>query len=89
MEEKHAPYAKEQCSLKADNIFQLREHHIPFDVFSAVTNLNGLVKLLADESKLYAQQNAREFHTNEPEIRAVLVINCIMSINKLPTIKIY
>ena len=51
---KYAPYAKEQCSLKADIIHQFPEHHITFHVFFAVTNLDGLVKLLVDESNLYA-----------------------------------
>ena len=61
----HAPYAKEQCSLKAYIIHLFPEHHISFDVFSAVTNL----KLLVDESNLYARENGREFHTNEQEMR--------------------
>ena len=86
---KHAPYTKEQCSLKANIIYQFPELHVPFDVFSDVTNLDGLVKLLVEESNLYAQQNGREFHTNKQEMRAFLGINYIMSINKLPTIKSY
>ena len=49
---KHALYAKEQCSFKANIIHQFPEHHISFDVFSAVANLDGLVKLLVDESNL-------------------------------------
>ena len=42
--EKHTPYAREQCSFKIDIIHQFPEHHIPFDVFSAVTNRDGLVE---------------------------------------------
>ena len=83
----HAPYAKEQSSLKVDIIHQFPEHHILFDVLSAVTNLYGLVKLLTDEINLYAQLDGRKFDTNEQEMKALLGINCIMSINKLPTIK--
>ena len=75
--------------MKADIIHHFPEHHIPFDVFSAVTNLDGLLKLLVDESNLYALQNGREFHTNEQEMRVCLGINYIMSINKLPTMKSY
>ena len=57
VEKKHALYAKEQYNLKADIILPFPEHHnyIHFDVFSAVTNLDGLVKQLANESNLYAQ----------------------------------
>ena len=84
----HAPYVKEQWSLKTDIIHQFPEHHIPFDVFSAVTNPDGLVKLLADESNLHAQQSSREFHTNEKEMSVFLEINYIKSITK-PTIEGY
>ena len=73
--------------MKGDIIHQFPEHHIPFDVFSTVTNLDGLVKPFVDESNLYAQQNGREFHTNKQEMRTFLGLNYIMSINKLPTIK--
>ena len=89
MGEKHVLYAKEQSSLKADIILQFPEHHILFYLFSAVTNLDGLVKILVNKSNLHVQQNGREFHTNEQEMRAFLGISYIMSINKLPTIESY
>ena len=73
--------------MKADIIHQFPEHHIPFDVFSAVTNVDGLVKRLVDKLNLYVQQNGREFHTNEREMRAG--IKYIMSIRKPPTVKSY
>ena len=53
------------------------------------TNLHGLVKLFVDKSNLYSQQNGIEFHTSKQEIKAFLGANCVMSINKLPTIKSY
>ena len=68
--------------MKTDIIHQFPEHLIPFDVFSAVTNPDGLVKLLADESNLHAQQSSREFHTNEEETSVFLEINYIKSITK-------
>ena len=73
--------------MKVDFIHQIPEHHICFDVFSAGSNLD--VKLLVDESKLYEQQNDREFQTNKQEMRAFLGTNYIMSINKLPIKKLY
>ena len=85
--EKYTPFAKEQCSLRVNIIHQFPEHHISFDVFSVVTNLDGLVRHLVSKGNLHAQQNRREFHTNEQETRSLLGINSIMSINKLPTIK--
>ena len=67
----------------------LPEHHTPFDIFSAVTDIENLIKLIVVESNLYAQQKGREFQINEQEMRASLGINYVMSINKLPTIKSY
>ena len=75
--------------MKADIIHQFLECDIYFDVFSAVINFDRLGKLLDDEINLYAQQNGREFHTNEIEMRAFLGVDYTMSINKLPTIKSY
>ena len=89
MGKKHAPRTKEQCNLKAGIIHQFPERDIYFDVFSAVINFDKLAKLLDDEINLYAQQNGREFHTNEKEMRPFLGINYTMSINKLPTIESY
>ena len=73
----------------ADIIHQFPEHHIPLDIFSTVTNLDGLIKVLADGCNFYAQQNDREFHINKQKMRQFLEINYMMSINNLPTIKSY
>lgn len=73
--------------MKVDFIHQIPEHHICFDVFSAGSNLD--VKLLVDKSKLYEQQNNREFQTNKQEMRAFLGTNYIMFIDKLPIEKLY
>ena len=67
----------------------LPEHHAPFDIFSAVTDIENLIKLTVFESNLYAQQKEREFETNEQEMGAYLGINYVMSINKQSTIKSY
>ena len=81
---------KQPCALEAEvTIDPLPEHRTPFDIFSAVTDIENLIKLIVVESNLYAQQKGREFQTNEQEMRAFLGINYVMSINKLPTIKSY
>ena len=51
--------------------------------------LNELVKIICDQSNLYAAQNGREVATTPEEIRAFLGINYIMSISKLPNLKCY
>ena len=87
--EKHASYPKEQCSFKANIIHQFPEHHNPFDVVSAATNLDGLVKVLVNGSNSYPQQNGREFQTNEQEMRSFSGINYRNSVNKLSIFKTY
>ena len=67
----------------------LPEHHTPFDMFLAVTDIENIIKLTVAESNLYVQQKEREFQTNEQEMRAFLGINYVMSINKLPATKSY
>ena len=67
----------------------LPEHHTPFDIFSAVTDIENLIKLIVVKSNLCAQQKGREFQTNEQEMRAVLGNNYVMTINKLLAIKRY
>ena len=69
--------------MNTDITHQFPEHHIPFDLFSALTNLDGIVKLLVNESNLSAQKNGRELRTNKQEMRVFLGINYIMSVNKL------
>ena len=61
----------------------LPEHHTSFDIFSAVSDIENLIKLTVVESYLYAQQKGREFQTNEQKMRVFLGINYVMSINKL------
>ena len=67
----------------------LPDNYIPLDVFSVVTNLDQLLKLLVDRSNVNAQQNGSEFKTNIDEMKAFPGINYFMSINKLQTIKSY
>ena len=55
---------KQQSDLEAEISHLFPEHYMPFDVFSAVTNLDALVKIIAGQSNFHAQQNDREFRTN-------------------------
>ena len=56
-------------------------------IFESTMKLNELVKIICDQSNLYAAQNGREFATTPEEIRAFLGINYIMSISKLSNLK--
>ena len=80
---------KQPCALEAKvTIGPLPEHHTPFDIFLAITDIENLIKLIVVASNLYAQQKGREFQTNEKEMRALLGINYVMYIKKIPTIKL-
>ena len=65
------------------------EHHLTFNIFSAVTNLDALVKIIFERRNLYTQQIGREFQTNEEKMKAFLGISYAISVNKLTTIKNY
>ena len=84
------PKLRQPCALEAEvTVDPLPEHHTPFDIFSSVTVIENLMKLIVVESNLFAQQKGREFQTNEKETRAFLGINYFMPINKLAIIKSY
>ena len=88
-QKKASPRPKRQCNPSTEVIRPFPDNHTPFDVFSVVTNLDPLQKLLVDQSNFYIQQNGREFKTNIDEMKAFLGINYFMTINKLLTIKSY
>ena len=51
--------------MEADIIYQFPELQIHFNVFSAVTDLDRLVKRRIDESNVYAQKNGRELRARK------------------------
>ena len=67
----------------------LNERVSPIEIFSLVTGLEGLLKLIAEQSNFYARQNRRNFTVTKEKLKAFLGINFVMAINKLPTIAEY
>ena len=67
----------------------LNETVYPIEIFSLVTDLEELLELIVEQSKLYAHQNGRNFTVTKEELKAFLGINFVMAINKLPTIAEY
>ena len=59
------------------------------DVSEKVMQLDKLITLIITETNRYAQQNGRNFVTNEAEMKAFLRMNYVMGVNKLPTIHHY
>ena len=58
----------------------------PIEIFFLVTDLEELLELIVDQSKLYAHQNGRNFTVAKEELKAFLGINFVIAINKLTTI---
>ena len=64
----------------------LNETVSPIEIVSLVTGLEELLKLLVEQSNLYADQNGRNFTVTKEELKAYLGINFVMAIKKLPKI---
>ena len=54
MAEKGFIRPKETKNISAEMTHPVPDNHTPFDVFSVVTNLNPLLKLLVEQSNHYA-----------------------------------
>ena len=61
----------------------------PIEIFSLVTGLEEQLKIIVEQSNLYAYKNRRNFTVTKEELKAFLGINFIMTINKLPTVAEY
>ena len=47
---------KQPCALEAEvTVDLLPEHHTPFDIFSAITDIENLIKLIVVKNNLYAK----------------------------------
>ena len=75
-----------KCTLEANILLDMENTNL-LQIFESTMKLNELVKIICDQSNLYAAQNGREFATTPEEIRAFLGINYIMSISKLSNLK--
>ena len=77
---------QEECHLVPEIQPNLNETVSPIEIVSLVTGLEELLKLLVEQSNLYADQNVRNFTVTKEELKAYLGINFVMAINKLPKI---
>ena len=80
---------QEECHLVPEIQPNLNETVSPIEIVSLVTGLEELLKLLVEQSNLYADQNGRNFTVTKEELKAYLGINFVMAINKLPKIVWY
>ena len=63
-----------KCTLEANVLLDM-ENANPLQILESTMKLNKLVKIICNQSNLYATQNGREFATTPDEIRAFLGIN--------------
>ena len=80
---------QEECHLVQQIQCDSKETVSPIEIFSLVTGLEELLELIVKQSNLYAHQNGRNFIVTKEELEAILGINFVMVINKLPTIAEY
>ena len=80
---------REQCELVREVQHQFDGELTPFKIFNKVCDLDNLLKIITEQSNLYAAQNGRVYATNYEEMKAFLGINFMMAINKLPQINYY
>lgn len=57
-------------------------------VFESTSSLNDLVSLICEQTNLYAAQNGRNFVATTEEVKAFLDVYLLISICKLPNIKL-
>ena len=80
--------AKDTHEIKSNHliwklILPIPSQNIICQVLSIVTNLDALGKIIVEQNDLYAQQNDREFQTNNKEMKALLGMSYVMSVNHL------
>ena len=76
-----------KCTPEAHVLLEIQENANQLLIFEEPTNLNELVKHISDQTNLYATQKGSDVALNPKQICAILGINYIMSISKLPSMK--
>ena len=80
---------KKECTLEAEVLVNLGHGSTPFDIFQMVTRMNELLEIFVMETNRYATQKGHNFETTVDEMKALLGINFIVGINKLPSLEDY
>ena len=80
---------QEECYLVPEVQPSLNETVSPTEMFSLGAVLEELLKLIVEQSNLYAHQNGRSFTVTKEELKAFREISFVMAIYKLPTITEY
>ena len=86
-----------QCFSKFSRIFfledrvanQFEESASAFNIYKHIFHLNLLIEIIVQQCNLYLQQILRKFLTNAWEMKILVGVNYIMTVNRLPSIPVF
>ena len=86
-----------QCFSKFSRIFflegrvanQFEESASVFNIYKQIFHLNLLMEIIVQQCNLYLQQILRKFLTNVWEMKILVGVNYIMTVNRLPSIPVF
>ena len=84
-----SPHSREYCFLEGKGTNQFEESSSAFDIYKQIINLDLLIEILVQQSNLYLQQTWRKFLSNAWEMKVLIDVNYIMTVNQLSSITIF
>ena len=73
-----------KCVTEAEVLVDLNLQSTPFEIFWTAIELDNLIEIISAETNKYVNQNDRNFETTKEEVLALLSINFIIAVNRLP-----
>ena len=86
---KISPHSQKNCLVEGRVVNQFDESASVFNIYEQIINLDILTEILGQQSNLYSQQNLRKFLTNVWEIKVIIGVNYIITVNQLPSIPMF
>ena len=84
-----SPHSPEYCFLEGRVTNQFEESASAFNIYKQIFNLILLIEIIVQQCNLYLQQNLRKFLTNVSEMKVLVGVNYIMTVNRLPSIPVF
>ena len=84
-----SPHSPEYCFLEGRVTNQFQESASAFNIYKQIFNLNLLIEIIVQQCNLYLQQNLRKFLTNVSEMKVLVGVNYIMTVNRLSSIPVF
>ena len=84
-----SPHSPEYCFLEGRVTNQFEESASAFNIYKQIFNLILLIEIIVQQCNLYLQQNLRKFLTNVSEMKVLVGVNYIMTVNRLSSIPVF